>query len=355
MTREPLAAELIRKALEPGLFSLREIDFRGDGSKISFIPYPQGDGASRTAHHQPSHGDFPLGTFCCKDILLMGAHAIVATPDHHFLREQNAETILEQSIGISSRGAKEGNPLLSSAVSLVSAASYNFYHWIIDSLPKVIVAEACGFSGTYLVPPPGVNPIVLESLAILGIEENRIFPMEYEAVNVQELWIPTHYHGHLMEATPELHAAFRERMLLGASKISVPRKERLYIRRQASRKFRIIENADEVQALLSEFHFETFEMERMTLREQIALASQAACLIGPHGAGMLHSIWIPGGSKVIEILPITYASTVMAVHSRILKHSYVPLLVPSEGPEMRMTVDCAVLRGELERVLGKAS
>jgi capsular polysaccharide biosynthesis protein len=284
-------------------------------------------------------------------VLLLGAHGLIATADQFILREQNAETHIEKSLGIVSRHAKAESPSLESAVSLVSAASYNFYHWVIDSLPKVTLAEACGFKGSYVVPALGVNPIVQESLILLGIDASRIVPMEYPVLTVYDLWFPTHFHGHLMEDTPELHAEFRQQMLAGASKISVPTRRKLYVKRSAARRIRFIVNADEVETLLASFGFDAFEMERMTLREQVALMAQASCLLGPHGAGILHSLWMPRQSTVIEILPSCFQSEVMSVHSRLLGHQYFPFVVSATGPSMGMEVDCEALA----RALASAS
>jgi hypothetical protein len=346
MDSTPPPLEKLRKALEHQLVAIHDLSSR----QSPFIAYPSAQ--ERHARHEPTLTRFPLGVFRLHDILLLGAHAIFTTPDHFILREQNAETLIEKSLGVIPRLAKAESPTVDLAVSLISAASYNFYHWMIDSLPKVVIAEACGFKGTYLVPAAGVNPIVNESLALLGIDPSRILAMEYPIITVQELWIPTHFHGHLMEDTPELHAEFRKQMLLGASKISVPSRKRLYIKRNAERKIRFVANSEELESLLAQHGFEPFEMERMTLREQIALAAKAECLIGPHGAGILHSLWMPEGSQVIELLPSSYPSEVMSVHSRLLQHRYLPHLVPAEGPMMKMTVNCESLSKELARTLG---
>ena len=343
-TRPPL--ESIRKALEHQLVAISDLSSR----QSPFITYPAPQ--VRYPRHEPTLTRLPLGVFRLHEMLLLGAHAIFTTPDHFILKEQNAETLIEKSLGVVPRLAKAESPTIGQAVSLISAASYNFYHWIIDSLPKVTIAEGCGFTGTYLVPAAGVNPIVNESLALLGIDPGRILAMEYPVVTVQELWIPTHFHGHLMEDTPELHAEFRKQMLLGATKISVPSRKRLYIKRTPARKIRFVANSEELESLISTYGFEPFEMERMTLREQIALAAKAECLMGPHGAGILHSLWMPEGSQVIELLPSSYPSEVMSVHSRLLQHRYVPHLVPAEGPMMQMTVNCEALSKELVRTLG---
>lgn len=47
-----------------------------------------------------------------------------------------------------------------------------FYHWMIEWLTRVLVAESAGFRGVYLV--PAQRSFVLQSLEPLGIPESRI-------------------------------------------------------------------------------------------------------------------------------------------------------------------------------------
>jgi hypothetical protein len=48
---------------------------------------------------------------------------------------------------------------------------------------------------------------------------------------------------------------------------------------------------------------ELVDFARMSPREQIQLAQSASTLVGQHGAGLVHMLWMPAGSTVIEIAP----------------------------------------------------
>lgn len=347
MSNREESLAFLKEALAPQLKSLAEL-LHTLPDRGNFIPYPEEPEAHTL--HENTHTRYPLGCYRLRDMLLVGAHALFVTRDQRILREQNAETRVEESYTCTPRPMHPGIGAFSSVLSLVSAASYNFYHWVIDSLPKVIVAEACGFTGTYLLPTQLTNPSAAEYLEILGIPAARIAHPEHQITSVQELWLPTHFHGHRMEDTPLLHARFRRTILdrVPALTGALPR---VYVRRRPPVSNRLVVNEPELLDVLSSFGFVVAELETLTPRQQIALMASASILCGVHGAGMLHSLWMPSGSIVIEFLPSNYQNPCMAVHSRLLGHRYVPIIVPNEDPRMHLAIDCPSLRSTLTSIL----
>ena len=45
------------------------------------------------------------------------------------------------------------------------------------------------------------------------------------------------------------------------------------------------------------------DLARIAPLDQVALVQEASILVGQHGAGLVHMIWMPPGSTVIEIAP----------------------------------------------------
>jgi hypothetical protein len=82
-------------------------------------------------------------------------------------------------------------------------------------------------------------------------------------------------------------------------------------------------------------------------RSQIARAQAARVLIGQHGAGMTHMIWMPEGSVVIEIQPPLpdEAVDIFENLARALRHRYIR--VPQESTHAE--VEIAALEGALRQ------
>lgn len=47
----------------------------------------------------------------------------------------------------------------------------------------------------------------------------------------------------------------------------------------------------------------TADFATLTLREQIRIAAESDVLVGVHGAGLTHVLWMRPGTKLVEIIP----------------------------------------------------
>jgi len=63
---------------------------------------------------------------------------------------------------------------------------------------------------------------------------------------------------------------------------------------------RVLVNAEEVRECVSRYGFVTVNMAELPVAEQIAAAHHAEVLVGTHGSGMCHCIWLKEKSTVIE-------------------------------------------------------
>jgi len=67
---------------------------------------------------------------------------------------------------------------------------------------------------------------------------------------------------------------------------------------------RHVPNFNDLQAALSESHeVELVDLARVSPKDQIHLVQQATTLVGQHGAGLAHMLWMPSNSHVVEISP----------------------------------------------------
>lgn len=203
---------------------------------------------------------------------------------------------------------------------LSTAWSRGFWHWVMEALPRIEILESLGYGGGYLV--PAGPAFIKESLELMGIPASRIHTVREEALRIEALWVMSpFYGGSSFEAFPGLMFSLRDR-LLNASRQqgSEPQESRLYIARAVTRR---IVNEAELQACIEPYGFHTRHlMERYPLAEQIRRVSGAEVVIGPHGAGMALTMFMPPRSTVIELFPPTYVNPCMTATARQLRQRF---------------------------------
>lgn len=88
--------------------------------------------------------------------------------------------------------------------------------------------------------------------------------------------------------------------------------------------------ADLVTGLPVRRNTRVVDLARLRPAEQVGLAARSSVLVGQHGAGLVHMLWLPAGSTVIEIQPPLVAGVhqIFAELAATLGHRY--LVVPQE-------------------------
>ena len=188
---------------------------------------------------------------------------------------------------------REDSVSLESACLLDGHWSHNVWHWFMDWLPRVVALELGGFSGTYLIPH---GPIYARSLGLLGVAAERVLPRPSGVINVDRLAFTQCINGHQLERWPWLVQTMRDKMIAQLPFRTPPR--RLYIGRRGQK--RRVVNENELIERLTEYEFSVAYMEDYTIDEQIWLASGADVIIGPHGAGLVFSMFMNEGGLLLS-------------------------------------------------------
>jgi capsular polysaccharide biosynthesis protein len=253
------------------------------------------------------YGDLPFGLFVLPDATLRGEAAYIFTKDGDPILEQNADflrkkkflkpRILEEHLR--TEAPREVDDL----VSLTSRCDTGFFHWMMDSLPKVVIAEGCGFTGSYLLPPPANAPWAHETLALLGISPHRVIHHTSLDIYAQRLFVPTYFSGYNAHHNHAFMKLYRDTVRRAIEVKPLRSRERVIIARKPSTKVRRILNYDEVIQAAHAFGFESVTFEDLPLREQLTRALSAEGMIGAHGSGLCHSLFMNEGSTVIELFP----------------------------------------------------
>lgn len=310
------------------------------------------------------YGDLPYGAFSIPDAIIRGEAGYIFTSNDAPIIEQNAGFLrqkrfprhrFEEVGGV----AVGGELVVDEAVSLLSKCDGIFWHWMTDSLPKVLLAEESGFGGSYILPSPSDVPVARESLELLGIPSHRIVYAASRNIRARRLFIPTHFCGYNAHLNLSFARLFRDAVRLSVDGPAAPSqrgdvKKRIFVARRKASKIRSVRNPDKVQAELAHFDFQTIYFEDLSLKDQITIARESEIMVAPHGSGATHSLFMNDGSLLIELFPHKRRKSCDCFESLsvIGPHRYVPLEseLPDEGD---IDVNCSALRDVLEREVGQ--
>jgi capsular polysaccharide biosynthesis protein len=189
--------------------------------------------------------------------------------------------------------------------------SHNFYHWMIDILPRLMPLRRIGVEADYYL-IDCLSPFQQNVLAALGIEPDQLIqPHCRLLLEAEQLVVPS-------MPTP---ACLRDLGRALAAGLGVDRPVRFTRRIFISRRktgTRTLTNEAELEKLLHSHHFETHFMEQYPLAKQARLIREADVIVATHGAGLANLLFARPGTHVIEIMPAgRYNDTCYPKKSRI--------------------------------------
>jgi capsular polysaccharide biosynthesis protein len=198
---------------------------------------------------------------------------------------------------------------------LAGLGSFNWYHWLVEILPKVMHLSVVPTKNILVSDFVASCPSMLDSLkSIIGDEYKLIFMKGYKNYRLKNL-----YHINAVSYVPfELKAEhqfkvedvfMREGLLMdmkekimAASKshLETSTKKRIFIERTHHR---LPSNQGELAAALATLGFESVSVEELTLNEQIDLFHNAECIVGASGAAFTNMMFAGENLKVICFMP----------------------------------------------------
>jgi len=186
----------------------------------------------------------------------------------------------------------------------------NYYHWIIDALPRLAIRESLPETTRMIIPNSSMR-FVQESISLLGLEDLCIIPTSNHLICERFYFIsPTAQTGHW---NPFAYDWLRRKFstyFSSSSSIS-----RLFFTRKGCK--RIPNNIGEIEALFERNGFYIVDAGKLTMIEQIALSSSARCIAGLHGAAMTNLIWSKKQIPILAILEIFESTYLNACYENI--------------------------------------
>lgn len=174
----------------------------------------------------------------------------------------------------------------------------NYYHWIIDSLPRLLSVKNEIQQDNYtLLLPYNCPSYILSTLNYFEIKNVEFFKNNIY-LNVKNVCLPYYLagSGHIHpNRVLELKREFTSKI---KSNTTI---KRIYASR-GTQKNRKVNNEMEVIKLLLKYDFEIVYFENYTFTEQVELTKNVQYFISSHGANMTNVLFMPDNAKVLELI-----------------------------------------------------
>jgi capsular polysaccharide biosynthesis protein len=218
--------------------------------------------------------------------------------------------------------------------------STNFYHWLMDAVPRLAVIDRFPYD-TRVLTAPNLRPFQSQTLDWLGLgERHRPTPETHVVVESYFFSAPTAMTGC---TNPYAVAFLRDRFLPRADS-SYDGPDRVYVFRRGSS--RGIINDEEVETFLAQRGWAAIDPETLPLAQQIRLFAGARAICGVHGAALTNIVWCNPRTTLIELIPDNYLNGCFESISSCLDMDHRYLVFPGDR-QRRIHVDLNVLERAL--------
>ncbi|MFS3127162.1 glycosyltransferase family 61 protein [Nocardioides sp. Bht2] len=209
------------------------------------------------------------------------------------------------------------------AVLATRGGSYNYYHFLLDVLPRYgVLRDSLGdveLDGLYVPSDTGWQQTLL---AMTGLDQHKLIPArKHSAVQAERLLVPSLPNP--KEVAPTATVTWLRERLPAGDLSGRPR--RIYVTRgQVPNSRRLVREA-ELLPLLAERGFVCVEPGGLSIQEQIDTFAAAEVVVAPHGAALTNLVFASPGVRVLELFPAEFVKACFWAISQSIpgaQHSY---------------------------------
>ena len=194
----------------------------------------------------------------------------------------------------------ESIPKLGKVLMLQQQNSHFHGHFLIEVLPRIILAEQYGIEGNCPVYLGVVHESHRQALQLMEMDLGRLVsPADHPVIRVGEAIIPVHTHfkgwsapGLLKETVARIRA--RAGQLNGAE---LP--TRIHVARE-NMKVKNLTNEPQLDQLLNRYGFVKVYPESLSFKSQVQLFAQAEVVVGMHGSAMYNTMFCRPDTVVVD-------------------------------------------------------
>lgn len=190
---------------------------------------------------------------------------------------------------------------------LASTGGESYYHWMMDVLPRVGLAEKNGFeleSFDHFVVNEIIKPFQRETLQALGIplEKCRVFGKRKNAYLCEEAVLPS------LPGPMGVPSAESVKFLRSSFPADPEKGVELLFVGRGNEGHRLLLEAKKIWTGLQRLGFTQIEPEKMSVAEQARAFRSARVVVGAHGAALANLAFCRPGTQVIELFSPLYVN-----------------------------------------------
>jgi hypothetical protein len=210
-------------------------------------------------------------------------------------------------------GKYYSSSLIKEGILLSCDHDYNYFHWLVECLPKLILIDKLGqFKDLPLLIPQVLHANLYAALNLVNIHNRKLIYLEPKtAYRVEQLIFPSALSRILdrYEGSPifDVDIVLSHKWISEAGKIL---KKDVHTKQKPWRKLfltrtkglRLLGNLEELERMLLEQNFEIVVTDSLSFSSQAVLFSQAAMIVAPTGAALTNMLFCPPGTKSIVLM-----------------------------------------------------
>ncbi|MCE0523006.1 MAG: glycosyltransferase family 61 protein [Methylacidiphilales bacterium] len=219
------------------------------------------------------------------------------------------------------KGRKQPAPKKVPGVYLLAGTEFHnhYAHLFCDVLPRLKLFEEAGLAGQYPnILPPKSHAFADEAISLLDLEKSGSVRWDDGCWQLDGLYFVSAF-KRFCSWTPESAFWIRQKFNPDLDR-KPPGRKLFYISRR--RGVRPALNEEEILDAIKPWGITVVEPDRLPLREQVDLFSEAGLIMGPQGAGIQNALWAPQGCRVLELISPRFFSGVYWTLAESLSHSY---------------------------------
>lgn len=292
-------------------------------------------------HHYFSGYTRDIHKFCVSSI--RNGKCVVGTEE---VFTSNNEVIIEHTsqetnpwLGADKRRLNKPYRINGSVANLsLSGLENNYFHWLTECLGRYYLLEQSKFKADFYILSNSLS-FQKQYIELLGIDEKKILKIDAEvAIQADEIIVPTlisswdnwkvvEFRGqqkcYQKQWLPSwIGNIYQEKIVqMNLEKVL---KSKIYISRAFSN-YRKVENEAEILDLIKSKGYGIHYLERMSVKDQIELFSNASVILGVHGSGFSNMYFCPKNTIVCECFPEYYHDPAFKIlaHALGLRYHYI--------------------------------
>ena len=198
------------------------------------------------------------------------------------------------------------------AVLISSDIDFNYFHMLVEALPKLLLAEQAGCpADAPILVQENLHKNILEAVHRVANGRPVIEIPVGAGVTVGELWYVSDLSRVLSTAVQSVDVTYdivvAPDAVRGISRRIAPDRKsgkasrKVYLARISNR--RLLHNEADLIALMKDKGFEVVDTASMDLQQQIDLFDEAAVMIAPTGASLTNLLWCQPGASALILVP----------------------------------------------------